>query len=368
VSRGKRASIFGGLLGKKDKAEEKVEEKEEEKVEDKKESETAAPVAESSTIVAPTAPVIPAVEENHKPAHEMKDAEETTPVIPTEAPVVEESKPEEKKVEEKPKPTKRASIFGNFVEKLKSPTHEKKEQDIVPPVPAKETEAPKVEETVEAPKVLGAEPTEPLVAAPAAPAIEESTVTEQSKSENVKPAGSTPRKEKQHFSFGKFLGGAKEKVRSPSAEKPEPKAEEAVKAEDTTPAVTAPTEANAPAALVDGAADTPKEEQKVETPAATTAATPAPKQKRGSIFGNLLRNASKAGKAPKDKEAPATPAKVNETSEVKEDKTEEAPKVEESAAPAPAVTEPATIGDVSADAVTVGQAPKSTTPQVSASA
>ena len=51
VSRGKRSSIFGGLLGKKDKAEEKAEEKKEEKKEEKEEKKDDAlvpvePVAE----------------------------------------------------------------------------------------------------------------------------------------------------------------------------------------------------------------------------------------------------------------------------------------------------------------------------------
>lgn len=46
VSRGKRSSIFGSFLGKKDKAEEKKEEKKDE-AEAKKEEEAVAPVAES---------------------------------------------------------------------------------------------------------------------------------------------------------------------------------------------------------------------------------------------------------------------------------------------------------------------------------
>lgn len=51
VSRGKRTSIFGGFLGKKDKVEEKAEEKKEkaeEKLEDKKEGEAAAAPAEGT--------------------------------------------------------------------------------------------------------------------------------------------------------------------------------------------------------------------------------------------------------------------------------------------------------------------------------
>lgn len=376
VSRGKRASLFGGLLGKKDKAEEKVEEKKEkaeekaeEKKEEKKEGETpAAPAAETSTpTVAATAPVIPPVEETSAPATELKDADETVPFVPAAAPATEEKKPEEKKVEEKkveekPKPTKRSSIFGSFVEKLKSPTHEKKEHEVAPPVPAKEAEpvsaeAPKIEEPAKAEEPTAA----PATTEPLAPVL----VPEVPKTEEVKPAGATPRKEKQHFSFGKFLGNAKEKVRSPSTEKaPEaPKTEEPAKAEAPT-AAPATTEPLTPAvAPVEPAAEAPKEgapKQENTTPA----------KKRGSVFGSLFRNASKAGKTPKKEEAPAVPTKAEETTEVKDTKTEEPAKVEETSAAAPtapATTEPAAIGDVVPEAVTVGQDSKST-PQVPATA
>ena len=85
-------------------------------------------------------------------------------------------------------------------------------------------------------------------------------------------------------------------------------------------------------------------------------------EEKQGILG-LFRNASKAGKSKKEKEAAATtPAKVEETAEPTEEKTAEPVKEE-----APAATEPATIGDVVPDAVTVGQAPKST-PQVSTTA
>lgn len=366
VSRGKRASIFGGLLGKKDKAEEKIE-KTEDKAEEKKEEPTVEPAAEgmcihgallcmaniisASTTVPVTAPVI------------TSDVPAIEPVKAEEAPV------EEKKAEEKPKPTKRGSIFGNFVEKLKSPTHEKKEHEITPAVPAKESEV-----AAEAPKIEEPATTEPAPVAPAAEAAPVEPTTEAPKTEETKPTTTTPHKEKQSFSFGKFLGGAKEKVKSPVTEKtPEaPKTEEAPKVEDAS---------TAPAPVAEPTAEVPKEETK-EDPAVEPTTTPATK-KRASIFGALgskkeggedkarsgfggiFRAASKAGKPKKEKEA--TPAaKVEEAAEPKEEKTDAAPLAEERETAAAPATEPATIGDIP-DAVTVGQDSKST-PQVSATA
>ena len=146
-----------------------------------------------------------------------------------------------------------------------------------------------------------------------------------------------------------------------------------------------------PAAAVE-ATEAPKEEEKKdEAPlgvTSTAAAAPAPKAKRGSIFGNfggsvkkekegeageqkhglsgLFRNASKSIRPKKEEKAAAAPPKVEETAETKEEekKVEEAPKEE---TPVEKKTEPATIGDVVPEAVTVGQAPKST-PEVSATA
>lgn len=187
------------------------------------------------------------------------------------------------------------------------------------------------------------------------------------------------------------MGGAKEKVRSPSGEK----APEAAKVEEPAKPEETPAPAPVVAPVEPVAAEAPKEEKKEEEPATgvtgTASATPTHKDKakRGSIFGNLtgsvkekkegdsekpqglmglFRNASKAGKSKKEKEATAAPAKVEETAEPKEEKTEEpATTLKEADPVAPAGTESAAIGDVVPDAVTVGQAPKST-PQVSTTA
>lgn len=222
--------------------------------------------------------------------------------------------------------------------------------------------------------------------APVVPTVDttagaEAPKVDESKTEEVKPATSTPAKESKGFSFGKFLGGAKEKVKSPSTEKaPElPKTEEPVKAEEPAAAPVAATEHTVFPTVepveAPKAAEAPKEEKENETP--TT--TPAPKAKRGSIFGNLtgsvkksegdsekpqgimglFRNASKAGKPKKDKEAAVSP-KVEEAEPTKvEDKKDEV--VAE-----PAVTEAAPVSDIT-PAVPVGQEHKST-PQVSTTA
>lgn len=327
---------------------------------------------------AAVAPVIPAPEA--VPALEEPKSEEAVAPVPF-IPVTDDKKVEDKKVEEeKPKPTKRGSIFGNFVEKLKSPTHEKKEADLVPAPVAKEpetTETTKPEETTIAPVAPVTEGT-----------TEPTPATEEIKPE-TKATTTTPHKEKQGFSFGKFLGGAKEKVKSPTTEKaPETKAEDTVKPEETLAPAVAP---------VEPVAEEPKEVKTEEEPAtgvtSTASATPANKAKRGSIFGNLtgsvkkekegetsekpagllglFRNASKAGRSKKEKDTATTPAKVDEATEPKEEKTE-TPVVEdkkEETLAAPAATEPTTIGDVGPDAVTVGQAPEiKSTPQVASTA
>ncbi|KAF2869969.1 Pleckstrin homology domain-containing protein [Massariosphaeria phaeospora] len=336
VSRGKRASIFGNFLGKKDKAEDKPEDKEE--ITEIKKDDTLASATTDAPIAAATAPVIP--EDVVKPVDPKLD----------EAAIVAPVTEEKKVIEEKPKPTKRASIFGNFVEKLKSPTTEKRESEVglAPVVPAKDTEvvpeAPKVEET-------------PAVTV-VAPIVD--TTVEAPKTEETKPVSSTPAKEKSGFSFGKFLGGAREKVKSPSTDKPHaseaPKIEEPVKVDEPiTPALVEPV---APAAE-------PLKEEPVEEETPATSTTPTAQKKRGSIFGNLIRNASKAGKSKKEKDVHATPAKVEETVEPKDEKTDlsvVADNKDEPVIPTGAPTEPNSIGDVVPDAVTVGQAPKSNTP------
>ena len=265
---------------------------------------------------------------------------EAAPVIAASG---EEAKTEEtpaKAAEEKPKPTKRGSIFGSFVEKLKSPREEKKEHDFGA-APVKEAEP-----VPEASKPLE----EAQVAAPATPVAAETTSTEPvaPKTEESKPVTGTPSREKDHFSFGKFFGN-KERAKSPA---PEPKAADAApKIEDTpAPAATEPVQPVEPVAPVTETKPEPVEEKKEDSPKKEE------KKRSSSFFGSLTRSLSKATtkKDVKQQEQPKeTPATVPETSE-------EAPVVAETKTETPALDAPAekTIGDVPAEAVSVGE-PKS---------
>jgi len=352
VSRGKRASIFGGLLGKKDKAEEKVEQKKAEHKEEeavkaepevKKDEAAVAAPAEVTTAAPVITSDIPKVDEEVK-----ADA--------TPAPV-EEAKTEEtpvKAAEEKPKPSKRGSIFGSVFAKLSSPTHEKKEHDLTPvsPAAAKEAEtAPEASKPVEEAQVAAPATTE-AATEPVAVKAEEPKPVE------TKPAVSTPSKEKEHFSFGKLFG-SKDRAKSPAAtdKVAEPTKVDAVAPQIEDPAAPAASETVTAAAPVEAKAEpvAPVEEKKEET-------TPVKKEKKSSIFGSLGRTLSKATNknkdAPKEKKEAVAPAPVAEEST----ETPAAPVVEEKKEETPAAPAPAekTIGDVVPEAVTVGEAPKST--------
>ena len=357
VSR-KRASIFGGLLGKKDKADEHVAEPEV-----KKEESAAPQIGETST----TAPVI--TSDTPKTGDELKTEPAAAPVVAetaapapveteTAAPVVAPApiEKDEKAVEktaEKPKPTKRGSIFGSFFEKVKSPSHEKKEADLVPAAAPKEA----TKETAAVPEVQKPVEETPAVAPAAetteAPLAEAKLDAPKTEVAAAKPV--TPVKEKEHFSFGKFFGN-KEKAKSPAAETAPtlPVTEQAPKVDETP----APVVANGvePAVPVAETSAAPIEEKKEETPAPK-------KEKRSSIFGSLARTVSKAGgkKEPKEKKESATPATVQESAEPT-DKVE-TPAAAEKKEETPVVpAQQSTIGDVTPEAVNVGEAPKSSAP------
>lgn len=363
VSR-KRASVFGGLLGKKEhekKEVKKEEAKEEAKEEDKKEGEEAKeePTAEA-VVEAPAGKPTKQVAQNRHRANTLFLAEASEAAAPAEEAKPaegEEAKPEEAKVEApetKPatKANKRTSIFGGFFEKVRSPTTEKKETEVAPTVPPKDTEAPAA--TEEAAKPAEGEEAKPAEEAPKTAEGEASTT----------PAATatTPAKEKGGF-FSKF--GKKE------AKSPAPVAE--ASKEEAKPAEVEAT----PAAEGEAAGTT-----------ATATATPEPgkEKRRTSFFGNfgakntegeadgekkrglggLFRNPSKAVKSNKEKKENATPAKVEEEAENKTEETpaaaEEAKKEDEEAKKE---EEPKAIGDVVPDAVAVGQ---SSTPTVQATA
>lgn len=365
----KRASLFGGLLGKKDKAEEKVEQKK-----DEHEATTAVPEVRGDEPVVTThigtdntpsevqskltfyplsciytnitldPTVVPVVAEDAPKAHEEVNTETPAPisvVIPTEETAATAASADASPAD-KPKVQKRGSVFGTLMGKLKSPTAEKKENDIVPAVPAKDAEAlPEVQKPIEGSAADASTPVDEASAP-----LKEATL-EAPKTEDTKPVPAvTPSKEKEHFSFGKLFGG-KEKVRSPTAETTSKVQESAPQIEDTT----SPTSSE-PAPALESPRTEPTE-QKEEAPVV---------KKRSSIFGSLIRSASKAGgkKDPKEKKEAVAPATVPETTEPKDaDLVDDVQKDDTAAAPA-------TIGDVVPDAVTVGQDPKSSTPVTSA--
>lgn len=329
VSRGKRASLFGGLLGKKDKEHKEESEAVKEDAEAKKEDGTTAPQLDEVPTSAPVNAndVVKPADETTEPTAAVAAPEDATKVDETPAPVV---------AQEKPKPAKRASIFGNFVEKLKSPTTEKKESEAaLAPATVKETETAEASKPLEEAEV-------------AAPVAAEGAATETTEAKPV-AAVSTPGKEKEHFSFGKLFG-SKDRAKSPAPESKVDAAAPKIEDASATPVVAEPTAVEAAPV----AAETKPEE--------TTPATEAPKaDKRKSFFGNLSRSLSKAtgGKTqPKDKKDATSPAPV-----VEEETTATAPveeKKEETAVPA--------VGDVPADNISVGDASKSVNPTVATTA
>ncbi|KAL1857345.1 hypothetical protein Plec18170_003467 [Paecilomyces lecythidis] len=177
----KRASIFGAFLNKKEEtAEEKKEEKKEEKAEEAKPAEPAA--AETAEASAAT----------ETPAEAPAAAEAT------------EDKKEEKKAEA-PAKSKRTSIFGNFFQKVTSPTTEKSEKDAnaTEETTAVSSTAPQLENPVE-------EADKPAEAEAAAPAEGEAAKKDESAPAAEATAEATTPKDKRRTSFfGNF--GKKEK-------------------------------------------------------------------------------------------------------------------------------------------------------------
>ncbi|KZM22812.1 uncharacterized protein EKO05_0001495 [Ascochyta rabiei] len=353
VSR-KRASIFGGLLGKKDnKADEHVAEPEV-----KKDESVAPQIGETTT----TAPVI--TSDIPKTGDELRAEPTPAPVVAetaapapveteTAAPVVAPAPIEkDEKTLEKPKPTKRGSIFGSFFEKVKSPSHEKKEADLIPAIASKDA----TKETTAVPEVQKPVEETPAVA-PAAETTEAPLAEaklDAPKTEVAKPV--TPVKEKEHFSFGKFFGN-KEKAKSPAVETTPTlaQAEQTPKVEETA----APVVANGVESAVpvpETSTAEPIVEKKEETPAVPK------KEKRSSIFGSLARTVSKAGgkKEPKEKKESVTPATVQESAEPT-DKVEVPAVAAKEETPVVPVQQ-STIADVTPESVNVGEAPKSSAP------
>ncbi|CAD0029098.1 unnamed protein product [Aureobasidium pullulans] len=318
---GKRHSIFGGIMGKKAEHDAEKEEKKEEKAEEKAiEADKPAteaveePVAaETEAKVAEEKPVEPVAEvaATEVPANveEVPVAESAALVEaaalaaeekPLEAAVATEEKPivnsvsskpieEKKKTEERPKTNKRSSLFGAFFDKVRSPATEKKESEVAPVVPAKET-------VVSAEPPVLAEPTtenfnlDPsAVETAAAPAVAE-PVTEAPKeveleSNKVETPLLTPNTERKQSFFGSLAKKARSKSPAPGASTEAP----AVPPKDDEVVAAAPV-VEAPAATTEVAAEKPVEETivpstetKIETPKTAT-----PKEsRRKSYFGGF---------------------------------------------------------------------------------
>lgn len=384
VSRGKRSSIFGNFLNKKEehdtKKEIKKEEKEEAKEikkEEKEESKVHEPTTDAAPVVAPLdaeavgtsslynhsmQPILTFVATRavDAPIEEAAVAPATTTET---APAVEATKEEAAR----PKPNKRSSIFGSFFEKVRSPTHEKKESELAPIVPPKDTivsaEPPVIpapatttETTIESPAPAINEPV-------AAPATEEAAVP--------KTDAVSPRKEKE----GGFFGGMMNKVRAKSPANVDRSAHKT----ETAPPVPSKTEEVTPAAAVEEptvAAPVSTETAPIEESTVDGASRPAltPKEsRRKSYFGgssnkisSLFRKPSQAVRNNEAKKENVVPAVEDKTAPVEAPAaTEEAVATE---APVEAKAEEAQpISETVPETNAVGQEHKDT-PVVSAAA
>ncbi|KAK2760809.1 hypothetical protein FQN54_002047 [Arachnomyces sp. PD_36] len=312
----KRASIFGSFLNKK---EEPAEEKKEEKTEAKEE-----PAAEEAPAAEAAAP-----------------AEAATTEAAAEPAAETEAKSEEKKEEKteaKAEGTtstknKRASIFGNFFQKVGSPTQEKSEKESAPAVPAKDKDttvsstAPQLGDPVDA---SASKPIEPESVT--APAEGEAPKTE---------AGTSPSSKSGLLSFIKKDG----KKETKAEDKP---AEEAATTEATATSepekVTKDKRRTSMFGSLGG-----KKEKKTEEGAESDS------KSKSNKLGGLFRKPSKAVKpTEKKEETPATETEAIPEGGEKTETTEATNGVEATE------EKKETIGDVSADAVNVG--PSNTTP------
>lgn len=356
-SRSTSRGLLGRLQGKKDEAEQKAAEKKEEKEaekEIKKTDEEQTPVL-ASTEAAPVAGATAAA--SIPAAVEANEAATETPVV-AEGPVT-----EPKLVEDKPKPAKRASIFGKVQgawSSVKSPSKEKELKDVeLKPEAVKEAG---VSET--APVLPETATVEPVTAIPAV----EEPVVETKPEEKKEAAVETPTKEKSNF-LSSFMKRNRSVSPSTHMKEPAKKEETPVAAATTEEAVV--TEPVKETAEETRAVDTTAEADKpvVSEPIADKTEETTTPNKRQSMLGSLGRRASKAlnriNAPKKENVAPtSTEAKKEDATEVKP--TEETP-IANGETKKEGAEEQQAIGDVVPEAVNVGQ-PQHTTPTVTASA
>ncbi|KAH0388331.1 hypothetical protein KCU92_g1132, partial [Aureobasidium melanogenum] len=334
---GKRHSLFGGIMGKKAEHDAEKEEKKEEKAEEKAveadkpateaveepaAAETVAPLEAEAiaarvieapveeTKVAEEKPVESAVEPNTEvpanveevPAAESAALVEAAAVAaeekPTEAAATEEkpvvnsvsSKPveEKKKTEERPKTNKRSSLFGAFFDKVRSPTSEKKESEVAPVVPPKETVVSAEPPVLPEPATENSNLDPSVVETTAAPVVAESAIETPKEAEleaaKIESPLVTPNTERKQSFFDSLVKKARSKSPAPGTSTDAP----AVPPKDDE-VVAAPV-IDAPAATTEVAAEkpvaepiVPATETKIETPKSGT-----PKEsRRKSYFGGF---------------------------------------------------------------------------------
>lgn len=262
-------------------------------------------------------------------------------------------------LEPRPKASKRSSIFGTFFEKVRSPAHEKKESEVAPTVPPKDT-------------VVSAEPpfipepsTETTIEGSASPVAAESATTTAPVTEEavVKSEPVSPRKEKESF-----FGGIVNRVRAKS---PANVDRSVPKTEDATVVPTKTEEA----AL--GDETTPATIETSDEPIAETAKPTTPKEnRRKSYFGggnkisSMFRKPSQAIRGNKDSKkdnvAPATEETLPaaETSASAPAETLDVPTTVETEASQTIETkaeEPLSLGDANAESTTAGEEHKPST-------
>ncbi|KAG9882239.1 hypothetical protein KCV05_g20506, partial [Aureobasidium melanogenum] len=334
---GKRHSLFGGIMGKKAEHDAEKEEKKEEKAEEKAveadkpateaveepvAAETVAPLEAEAiaarvieapveeTKVAEEKPVESAVEPNTEvpanveevPAAESAALVEAAAVAaeekPAEVAATEEkpvvnsvsSKPveEKKKTEERPKTNKRSSLFGAFFDKVRSPTSEKKESEVAPVVPPKETvvsaEPPVLPEPTTENSNLDPSAVETTAAPVAAESAAETPKEAELEAAKVESPLVTPNTERKQSFFDSLVKKARSKSPAPgtSTDAPAvPPKDDEVAAAPVVDASAATTEVAAEKPVAEPIV--PATETKIETPKSGT-----PKEsRRKSYFGGF---------------------------------------------------------------------------------
>jgi hypothetical protein len=330
-SRGK--AFLNTLRGKKEEAKEEVKDTKDEP----KEAGEAAAVADAPG----KCRHLPMFWAKLTPSAATEEAEVPPVTEAASAPVAEEAKTEETKPE-MPK-NRRSSRFLDYVKGVRSPTTEKKQEEVIPAATEASPEIPAPVDAAVAPLPL----TEPIVAADTTEAA--AATNGETKAE---PASPTAEKaDRRRSSFFNTLTGTLKKAEKKTEDKMNPKKSTEVEAPKDEVKAAEPEADAAPAPAVE-----PKSDSE----------TPVKEKKENKLIG-LIRNSSKAIRGNKEPRKAKAPEKVEESAAEASDAkaAETAPEVptKETEAVKPAETEPAaptgptSIGDVVPEAVNVGSAP-----------